>query len=243
MTTSFTNLFDAYSLRARLYPALITVLPAALTVFVHWELPDLRKLWLVFVAVGGLFLVAQLVRGQGIEVELQLIDQWGGMPTTHALRAKPEQPLRQRRREQLQRVSGIVLPTQADEIADPSGSDERYHEATRVLISMVRDAGDRFPRVQEENINYGFRRNLLGVKPLATATLLIAAGASVITACRGGGSSTFWLILALDFVLFLFWIGIVNSAWVWQAGDKYAERLLETMDILDGPESGSHETA
>jgi len=95
----------------------------------------------------------------------------------------------------------------------------------------------KFPLVFEENCNYGFRRNLFGLRSLglSIATLGTAAIAVLIFGhLRSRVPLTpliipFGLINAIALLLWLFWI---KADWVRISADAYAERLLETLDDL-----------
>ena len=62
-----------------------------------------------------------------------------------------------------------MLPTRQEEEADTAEADSVYVSATRALITKVRAKQKMFPRVQDENIHYGFWRNLYAMKPIALA--------------------------------------------------------------------------
>jgi hypothetical protein len=233
MMTNLTDLFDVYSLRARVWPGFLTVLPFIATVTIVWKPTGLASLWILFGAAGGSFLLANVVRSRGTSTEKRLIIEWGGWPTTHALRLSTlgQNPvLRDRWRNRLTVVTGIELPSLADEQDDPIGSDYRYEAATRVLINKVRERNDTFPRVQDENTNYGFRRNLYALRPAGLAMLLasvIACGVGAITEGLGWTSVASLLIVVAFATL---WLLVVDADWVRQVGDRYAHRLFETLE-------------
>ena len=76
---------DVYSFRARFIPALISVLPVAITVVtfyadaMSWWTP----LWATITAFGGTFLVSEIGRDSGKKKEPRLYQEWGGKPTTN----------------------------------------------------------------------------------------------------------------------------------------------------------------
>lgn len=99
------NLFDTYTLRARVQPALIGVLPAGFLMFAL--LPEhpffVTAFFSLLGAAGGTAIVAQVGRDPGKKKEKALWDSWGGPPTTRFLRhrrttgelfAKPSTALR-----------------------------------------------------------------------------------------------------------------------------------------------------
>jgi hypothetical protein len=232
MTSSLADLFDVYSLRARVYPGFLAMLPLVITVYTVWDPPGLQKLWPLFMATGGTFFLANLVRSLGNKAEKRLLEGWNGWPTTHALRIGTCQNamLRDRRRMQLEKISGIELPSLTEERTDPRKADDAYYVATRILVGRVRKKPDLFPRVQEENIHFGFRRNLYALKPIALVVVAISAGASIVGALADGVHWPVILSASSALILMLAWVFAVNPEWVWQAGEKYAERLFESME-------------
>src|SRR3954463_11365781 len=117
MTIDPTKLFDEYTLRARIYPGLLAVLPVVSTTLLLWPRSGLNTLWPVVVAAGGLFFLANLVRSRGRKLETRLIQEWDGLPTTHLLRHREADNLTQfaRRRHRLEETFGEPLPTPEEE--------------------------------------------------------------------------------------------------------------------------------
>src|SRR5262249_34016597 len=112
-------------------------------------------------------LLGQLGRHSGQRKELRLFELWGGTPTTERLRhngAKNPTVL-DRTHKKLKTLMRTTLPTVAEESADPAAADEVYEACIRFLRDETRDRG-KFNLVFEENCNYGFCRNLWGLKPL-----------------------------------------------------------------------------
>src|SRR5689334_13223644 len=81
-------MIDAYSLKARIYPTILALLPILIIVVffsIQFEsiIHSLSSLGLV--AVLG-YLLSQLGRDQGKKKESELWKSWGGSPTTQLLR-------------------------------------------------------------------------------------------------------------------------------------------------------------
>ena len=88
-------------------------------------------------------------------------------------------------------------------------------------------------------MNYGFRRNLWGLKPLGlalSASSFVACLASVWLTKDAPESQTGAAVVAssLTLIVFLFWTVLVNESWVRIPADAYAARLLESCEDLDG---------
>jgi hypothetical protein len=114
-------------------------------------------------------------------VEKRLLAEWNGWPTTIWLRHRDDnlpQLVRARYHAFFARnVPLYVTPTKQQEAADPKAADAIYASAVKWLQERCR--GKAFPLVEKENAEYGFRRNLRGLKPIGLtaccAALLISA--------------------------------------------------------------------
>lgn len=63
-------------------------------------------------------------------------------------------------------VPHFKLPSREEEDEEPAAADNMYQTATDWLLSKTRDTKT-FRLIFEENMNYGFRRNLYALKPLS----------------------------------------------------------------------------
>jgi hypothetical protein len=187
---------------------------------------------IAFVLAAGAIVVCGMVRGLGRGLESSLWASWGGPPATQRLRwAGPTPKSAQRRRhELLANLLSDALPTEMEEEADPVAADRLYDIAVAVLRDLTRD-GSRFALVADENAEYGFRRNCLGLRPLAIAVALLVLVVSGLLALIGAHGQ-FLLPAAASLLSLGFWTVIVKSKWVHSAADRYAVRLLETVESL-----------
>lgn len=82
----------------------------------------------------------------------------------------------------------------------------------------------------DENIAYGFRRNLLGMKPIAIVLcLLVLAAHAALLWLRPLDQETLWTgaILAVSFLVFIsLWVFLVTKDFVEDASEAYALRLF-----------------
>ena len=107
-------------------------------------------------------------------------DSWGGPPTTRFLRHDNEQfnPATRARIHAQLRALGLRIPTTEEEKTDQERALDLYASAVDDIRRLTRDS-ERFHLVYKGNIEYGFRRNLLGLKPVGlaiTALALVASG-------------------------------------------------------------------
>ena len=225
-------MLDRYGRRARLAPLAIAAAPALALGGGGIAGFGEQGSVLAFVLAAAGLVACGLVRNLGLRLQRRLWEEWGGAPTTRLLRWSSGDSNVGRRHQRLAQVSGESLPNRAEEEADPAEADRRYEAAVGDLRDLTRDR-DRFPLVAEENAEYGFRRNCLGLRPAALAVAISAAVVSIaILALTSAPVARYLPAAATGVVGTLFWWFIVGPAWVKQAADHYAQRLLETLATL-----------
>ena len=245
---NISELFDSYGRTARLYPAIVLLLPltwhlALLGGTIGLSLPEGAAAAAIGCAV--LYLLAALARHKGKQAEPQLLAFWGGWPTSIFLRHRDGQldaVTKGRYHAAIAKFSGLVMPSPADEQAQPDHCEATYRSATKLLIEARR--GEGFALVHKENAAYGFRRNLFGLRGLAlTFGLMLLISTVAIWVYQYGGAANVrdviaalktdkaWLVAAgLDLVYLALFAFVVTRGFVRQAGDDYAIALLRTLD-------------
>ncbi|NQU25654.1 MAG: hypothetical protein HQ567_30575 [Candidatus Nealsonbacteria bacterium] len=233
-------LTDEYEHRARLWPALLVSLPLTLAV-ISW-FPDLSGMQIVagfLVYCGFTGLLAQLGRDQGKKKEPWLFQQWGGKPTTQLLRHCSDHldaTTKERYRAVLSAiVPDMSLPTPAEEAADPVKADAKYDSCALFLREKTRDK-KAFPLVFAENVNFGFRRNLWGMKPagigLSALAVVVAIIAAIINSENGRPPALATVATVVNGLMLVWWVLRINVDWIRIPAFAYAERLLSACDVL-----------
>jgi hypothetical protein len=243
--------FDSYTRVARIYPAFLVITP------VLWTIATLnpglvmnnvaRTVLSLLGTCGIVYLMASVARWTGKKVERRLIRELGGGPTTILLRHSNRviDPMTKARYHArlCALCPDLLWPSVQDENARPREADDTYRSATRRLIELRRDA--KWSLVHGENASYGFRRNILGLRPIAFA-IAIACGLMTLGAWLNTTEALHlgvrqipadiqanWHLYAL-FSLDVVWIGIfasiVTPKFVTQAGREYGEALFRTLD-------------
>jgi len=232
-----TNLptFGKYNLHARLYPSLLTALPVTVLVLPLVPSATVATVLPLLASSGVLLLVVQQVRTLGDKTEERLRARWDGMPTTRRLRLRnaTNLALLTRRRTKLEALYGELLPDAEMEQSKPMVADETYVAATRRLITKVRQHQDRFPLVQEEAVNYGFRRNLRGMKFLAVVLAVLGLATDGLLIYLIGGTAQAIATASFHIVYLLVVLTVVKDSWVREVGECYADRLFEALDAMD----------
>ncbi|MEV4422476.1 hypothetical protein AB0L40_21240 [Patulibacter sp. NPDC049589] len=169
--------------------------------------------------------VCGAVRDRGRAIQPTLWRSWGGAPTIRRLRWRDAggTDAVARLHERLGRVLVDPLPTRDEEQADPAGADRRYDEAVAELRERTREG---FPLVLAENAEYGFRRNTLGLRPIALG-LCVAVIATSLLLELTTGEVRFVASAAWALANGCAWYLRVSDRWVRKAADLYADRLLD----------------
>jgi hypothetical protein len=232
------NPVDLYSLRARRMPVLLVVLPAFLLLAVSILHTSTLGIASGSVASALSILSAQLGRDRGRQLQPSLWREWGGAPTTQALRFSGPRSHQQvaQAHSAIEDVLSLTLPSESEEREDPTAADEQYEAAIVQLIARTRDRRN-FPLVFEENANYGFRRNSLGLRPSGVAVCLVTLLVSGVLMTFGAGPfrtrvEHFGWPAAASILLGAFWLSVVNRNWVRVPADAYAGRLVEAAYTL-----------
>jgi hypothetical protein len=203
-----------------------------------------KKLGGIALAFGGPLLAAQWGRSAGRRKEPRLWETWDGSPTLKLLRFRTGGPTAtvEHRHETVERATGVSLPTEAAELADPVGADAIYEVSIAALRELTRNRSD-YPLVFEELCNYGLRRNLWGRKTFGIA---VAAGTLVVSivflvlgvtdhveGILGAALSAAFSAVALGG-----WLLMVTPDWVKETADAYAIRLVESAVRLPAVQRG-----
>jgi hypothetical protein len=223
---------DVYVWQARRSAVMLTALAPALAVFAWFPRLDWALLATPLVFFGVYALVNQIGRDKGKLKEGWLYEQWGGKPTTVMMRHR-DSPLDPRVLERLHaalaQATGVAAPSKRKEAGNPADADKVYEEYARYLRDLTRDK-EKYPRVFDELVNYGFRRNLWGLKPVGIPLAAAAAVAAITAAWWHHGKDHQPLAgaaAAVPLIMLALWVFWIKPAWVRIAAQAYAERLIE----------------
>ena len=238
MSTITPTTYDGYTVAARIAPALLATAPVLCLGLAALPLmPGLAKLWsLLGVAVTTF--AASAARRAGNRVQPDLWERWNGAPTVRKLRYRDNPATAEitRRHREVERVLGgnLALPNEADELADPASADAQYGAAMTRVIDRVRDNSG-FALLNTENRNYGFARNLYGLKRFGLACCVVVLSMSVGVGVTLGQLES-WRAAApllgsatIAIATGLLWRQ-VDPDFVKPSAEAYADRLIGTLD-------------
>jgi len=228
---------NLYSLKARVYPLIITLIPIVLVGIIYsFQLKSIYELLISLgVTTSLFFLFSQIGRDKGKKLENEMWEKWEGTPSTQILRFSNDTiDLHTKRRyhnflkEKTKIGNELTEEFETENLID---ADSIYTSWSKYLISKSRDT-KKYNLLFQENTNYGFRRNLLGLKPIAIAIIILLIIGSL------GYSyfiSNFKFVFSQEILLtgivlllsLLFWLLIVNEKWIKYVAFEYAKRLMD----------------
>ena len=229
---------DAYTLRARAWPLLLVASPPFVLAGATAHLRLGPAIGSAGLGVAVVFLGSQFARDAGKKREPELWASWGGAPTLRRLTfgGSTSKSRVQRAHDAVSKATNEHLPTEAMEAQDSAAAKEAYDHAIFRLRELTRDRG-RFALLFKENVNYGFRRNLLGLKSLGVVVAVASLVAAVVIAvfsdsgasARGtaAGVPGGWSLLAL----LVYW-RLIDRDWVRIAAEAYADRLIGCAEVI-----------
>lgn len=234
--------FDAYSIRARLFPAIIAAAPAlaALTLLISWSTFGLSNAIASLGILVLLFAIADFSRARGRAIETKLYERYNGIPSITMFRRNDDtinSGSKDRYRTFLAEKLGVAVPSAEDERNHQLVADEFYSQCGVWLRQSTRNTKE-FPLLFGENVTYGFRRNLLGVKALALCLNATVVAICVIVLWRTswdissqlGSKATVVLVVAAAHAAYM--LIAVNYDAVWDASRAYGRELILSCESL-----------
>lgn len=233
------SIFDRYTWQARAFPVYVTISPVILGLAAilprGLEMPVGAATAIVFGPLA--FLAGQVGADFGKRLEKPLWKKWDGPPTTRFLRhsnAEFNRVTREQVHAKLRDI-GLKVPTEKDQQAAPHAADEYWEACTEELIRRTRNRS-RFPLVFKGLTEYGFRRNLLGLKPFGLLLSITALFVCLWRICAGWGSQEQIAVPVgaafLSLALLMTWTFWVRERTVAISANRYARFLLEAVQEL-----------
>ncbi|RWD02219.1 MAG: hypothetical protein EOS58_22700 [Mesorhizobium sp.] len=161
------DFLDQYNIRARLFPAVLAIAPALAFALlaVSWNQLGLTETLTTLAVMVLFFGFSDLARRFGKRIEPSIFAALGGKPSVSILRYDDptlDPMTKARYRNFLGASIGETPPTAESERQRPEEADAFYERCGNWLRENTRSKS--FKILFEENITYGFRRNLYGLK-------------------------------------------------------------------------------
>ncbi len=243
---AITRLFDAYSLKARVQVIFFVLFPVIISIIAWYpEAKSWGGIAASFLAICGILaFLAIKISSIGNALQRKLYKEWGGAPTTIALRHHGNNAYTIKRYHSWlnTKVPELLMPTIQEETDAPNDADQRYDSAIKFLREHTRDA-KKYPLVKIELTNYGFSRNLLAIKYvgviLATISVFINGTLIWFKHLTNIGSDIEKIVEALpqtqtgacllSLIALFGWL-LVTKHWVKTRANSYAISLVAVCD-------------
>lgn len=242
LTAGLNLITDIYDRKARLYPALLVLMPMVLVIGcgLGTRVSLVEIACAIIISSGGLLLLAQIARDAGKRKEGTLFERWGGLPSVKIFRHRDSRLDVITKARLHSSMASLVkeanAPSAIDETSDPAGADKIYTAWSTFIRVNTRDTR-KYTLLFRENINYGYRRNVWGLRPVGIATSslsLLCAIAWIYLKYRATGQISVELITAaaITSLLLVLWLFYFRADWVSVPANAYAERLVEAVDSI-----------
>ncbi|NJB74357.1 hypothetical protein [Thalassospira tepidiphila] len=231
-------IIDSYSFRARFLPAAIAIVPVVGFCFISLSWSDISVPELGIMSASSVLLVtlSDLSRRLGRSVEKKIFAESGGRPNISVLRLDDItfDPLTKKRYRQF-------LSEQLNE-AEPDGTQEPdengfLERCGHWLRERTRDK-NRFHLIFEENVTYGFRRNLYGLKKISLLiSLAVIVGGTYFAGFGSpfsgdGGRITHSVVVLISLMHAAYFAIFVTRKSVLDASEAYARQLALSCETL-----------
>jgi len=239
------TLFNHYELKARFFPALLLLTPVILATLIWYpELMEIdSSIIAVIISIIIIFFLAKLCRDRGFQLEKTLKEEWGNYPSISMLKFSDnriDEITKKRYHKYLkENIVDINLPNDLTEENEKKDFyDLNYRSANKWLVEKTRDT-TKYNLLFQDNINYGFSRNMLGVKTFGIYFSLIAIGLNIFGIYKEYHTISLeiplkiWLSVLVSLFFLFIWIFLVNKNWVKNAADAYARTLLATCEKVN----------
>ena len=228
---------DPYTLRARLAPAVIAAAPAFafIAFLISWSHFSVSNVIATIGLTVLLFALSDFARSRGRRIEPAIFQDLGGKPSITMLRfadASFDRPSKARYVSFIAAKLSESPLTEEEERRDPAAADAFYERCGAWLRENTRHA-KKFSILFNENVAYGYRRNLFALKWPALA-LNLAVVLICIWAIVGGGpfaglqavQNRILVVLAVALIHAMYIGFAVNRSGVGEAAKSYGRQLI-----------------
>lgn len=235
--------FDLYTIKARLVPALITLVPAIAFIIAILNLRsfDTSQVWATLGLTVILLVCANLAREAGKRVQAKVYRENNGWPTFDALYYNDRtfsDAAKQRYLAFLSAKIASPFPSMSEAADNPGMARDFYNRAATWLRENTRDTA-RFPIIYDENITYGFHRNMLGLKwPAILLNLAVSAASAAVIFHYApwfqDAAQRLPYVLAVSAIHLVYLLFGVSRSRMFAASARYSRQLLLACDTLIG---------
>lgn len=225
------ELLDAYNIRARLSASIILLAPFAVTFFFIFD--EVRSF-----ATSSVVLFILLAFTNYVPIMQRAFSKRRSLRTNYAaqlLYVDNETISTELKKRYYTKLS--TLDSMFSCFENPEDS-PAFQSACESAVVYLRNKTRDNHLVQEENINYGFCKNLLASKVVGIVISAVCLLFVAVFSCLKYESLSMipiqnYLAFVTDGILLLFWIFLVTEKVLEQAGLAYAKTLVSAIDTLE----------
>lgn len=230
----FLELYDRYDLRVRMSVAIIVLIPIIMSFYLI--IPEVRSLSFTAIIIIILFGISNLIISISRYYGRDTIKKcFNGILPAQQMLHPDDTTLDEITKKRYQyffssKIDGISFKS------DTQNLDAVCNTSINWIISQTRDS-NQFPVIKEELINFGFAKNLYGVKSLGIIVTITVIILDMIIFFLQYHYKTYIfnnlnivVSLILSFCILIMWIFIINKKWVIECGRNYAKALLSACD-------------
>lgn len=233
------SFFNRYELKAIISPGIISLMPLFTNIIIWFpnKVNLGSSLFVIVLLLFYVYLFSIIARDKGKKVEKEIfVIKGDNYPTTQILRHS-DNTLNTKTKERYhnfltQNVPNLNIPSYENEQNEPLGYfDKEYNSAIDWLIKNKRNDY----LTNQHNIEYGFSRNLLGIKcyGIIISILSIILSILVFITHKENAIVQLYLSTLINLIFLLFWSLKVNKKQTKIAAKRYALSLLSNCDFTD----------
>ena len=234
---NYTNLSDEYERKARFLPAVLCLLPLLpASAALGGPVFEWLKLVLGGVGIGAVLAVglSHVASAMGNRLQNRLWPRWPfDSPTNRWLHPKEERTSPQQRAiwyAAIERLVGIDI---AVAVSGGNGLEATINDATSQLRNLFWELPEA-KRLRLHNGDYGFARNITGMRPIWIGLLVASALVCWVTYAMTDTTALLWAVVSSLFAVILIPVGIcVLPGYVNTRAVYYAESFFATLMALD----------
>lgn len=237
----FLKMFSKYELIARVFPSIIVFSPLILSVIIWYpQLISLESSLLFIIMFSGfIFFISKIARHLGYEKQKELLNKWGGFPTEKYLSYSDDtidDITKARYRKNISNASNIYFPSKEEE---ENNGIETYKDTYQSAIKWLIENTRKNDILLEDNINYGFTRNMLGLKKLGIIIVFLSLIINFFNIYIEYGllylevPLKIWITLLIIFGVLIGYILYLNEELVRAQSEAYAKSLLRCCENIE----------
>lgn len=234
--------FEHYAIHARFKPVFVAIFPFVLTILA-W-CPQAKTIlggaMTLLISFGIMTFISIYISNLGNDLQDKYFEKWGGAPTTLLLlpnNGELDAYTKQRYFTWLnERCSNLNLPEEIDGMADSETLYEKIRSAVNFMREYTRDKKT-YPQVYNDNVSYGFARNIVSIKYAGLLVALVSVLANCLfiyfsyVSVESASSNAMGMVAILSSILSGVVFGLVLSErFVKRRGFRYARTLFEVCD-------------